>query len=356
MKNCKIAYFDCSSGIAGNMVLGALIDAGLSVDTLRKELKKLPITHYSLLTIKTKRSGVTCSLINIKLPKNEKPRYLKDILAIIKKSKLSKQVKTLSSRIFKRLAEAEAKVHGTSINKIHFHEVGATDAIIDIVGTAIGLEKLGIKKVYASPIPFGKGSIKHAHGKLPIPVPATAELTKNVPTYGTNIKGELVTPTGAAIITTIADSFGDMPRLKVEAIGHGAGSKTFPSLPSFLRIVIGQAELPTEKDAILQIEANIDDMDPKLYDQAIKKMMQAGALDASVHLIRMKKKRGAVKLEVLCKPEDKDKILDVIFSVTTTIGTRVYLVKREKLRREIKKKKKISYLGSEIKRVKPERV
>ncbi|HVN66993.1 MAG TPA: nickel pincer cofactor biosynthesis protein LarC, partial [Candidatus Sulfotelmatobacter sp.] len=251
------------------------------------------------------------------------------------------------------LAEAEAKVHGIPVNKVHFHEVGAVDAIVDIVGACIGLEKLGIEKIYCSPLPNGKGRIVHAHGLLPNPAPATAELLKGIPTYSTGTKGELVTPTGAAIITTLAESFGDLPRLKVERIGYGAGSLDLPQ-PNLLRVFIGEAELPTERDAILQIETNIDDMDPKNYDRAIARLMKAGALDASVQPIRMKKQRAAVKLEVLCRPEDKDKVLDAVFTATTTIGARIFLVKREKLRREIRHGNKISYLGSQIKRIKPE--
>ncbi|MDD4178757.1 MAG: nickel pincer cofactor biosynthesis protein LarC [Candidatus Margulisbacteria bacterium] len=355
----RIAYFDAPSGLSGNMILGALIDAGLDESYLRKELLKLPTSNfkpqnkYQLITTKTKKQGLAGTYFNVFVKKEDKHRSLANILLIIKKSKLSRSVKSKSSTIFKRLAAAEAKVHGISVNKVHFHEVGAIDAIIDIVGACIGFEKLEIEKVYCSPLPNGKGKIVHAHGLLPNPAPAAAELLKGVPTYSAGIKGELVTPTGAAIITTVAESFGDLPRLKVEEIGYGAGSIDLP-IPNLLRVFIGEAELPTEHDAILQIETNIDDMEPKRYDRAIAKIMKAGALDASVQPIRMKKQREAVKLEVQCRPEDKGKILNAVFTETTTIGTRIFLVKREKLRREIRQGKKISYLGSEIKRVKPE--
>ncbi len=350
----KIAYFDCSSGIAGNMILGSLIDAGLDPTYLKKELKKLCISYYALRITKIKRGRINGTLLDVKIKKKQKPRHLKDILYIIDKSKLSQKVKNLSAKIFKKLARAEAKVHGESINKVHFHEVGAVDAIIDIVGTAIGLEKLEIKKVYCSPIPHGKGKIKHVHGLLPIPAPATAEILKGIPTYGVNVQGELVTPTGAAIMSTITENFVDPPRMIVESIGCGAGSLTFPSLSNLLKIFIGEAKIPTQRDAILQIEANIDDMDPKNYDKAITKIMKAGALDASIHPIRMKKKRSAIKLEILCLPQDKDKLLAVIFSDTTTIGVRVYLVAREKLRRKIVKGMKHSYLGKQLVRTKKE--
>jgi hypothetical protein len=277
------------------------------------------------------------------------------------------------------LAEAEATVHGVSINKIHFHEVGAVDAIIDIVGACIGFEKLGIEKIYCSPLPNGKGKIVHAHGLLPNPAPAAAYLLKGVPIYGTGIKGELVTPTGAAIITTLASGFGDLPRLKVETIGYGAGSIDLPS-PNLLRVFIGVAEIPTERDAVLLIETNIDDLDPKLYQQAIDKIMLAGALDAYITPILMKKKRQAVLLSVLTETEKKAVILEEIFNQTTTLGCRVYshtkksnrlrrsfgvgiyLVNREKLTRKFIKVKtkygkatvKLGFLGGKLKVIAPE--
>jgi pyridinium-3,5-bisthiocarboxylic acid mononucleotide nickel chelatase len=355
----RIAYFDAPSGLSGNMILGALLDAGLEPAYLYRELRKLQMTNHKLQTnyelqiTKTKKCGLAGTYFNVAVKESEHHRSLSDILKIIKQSKLSKNVKALSSKIFRRLAEAEAKVHGVTINKVHFHEVGAVDAIIDIVGACLGLEKLGIERIFCSPLPNGKGKIVHAHGLLPNPAPATAELLKGVPTYGAGIKGELVTPTGAAIMTTLAESFGDLPRLEVSSIGYGAGSIDLP-IPNLLRVFIGEAQLPAEHDAILEIETNIDDMDPKLYDRAIAKLMKAGALDASVQPIRMKKQREAAKLQILGKPEDKDKLLETLFSETTTIGARVYLVRREKLKRVIRAGHKISYLGSQVKTIKPE--
>jgi len=300
--------------------------------------------------------------VNVKIYHEHHHRNFKDILTIINKSKLSKKVKVLSIKIFKRLAEAEAKVHGVSVNKVYFHEVGAVDAIIDIVGTAIGLEKLGIERVYCSPIPYGHGTIKHAHGILPIPAPATAELLKGIPTYQVNVKAELTTPTGAAIISTIANDFIDAPRIKVEKIGAGAGSLVFPHLPNILRVFIGEAQIPAEKDVILQIEANIDDMHPQRYNSAIAKIMRARALDAYITPILMKKKRQAITLTVLCAPEERDTVLQKIFEQTTTLGVRVYLVPREKLTKKFiavqtkygKAQVKLGYLGQEIKTIAPE--
>ncbi|MEE8637818.1 MAG: nickel pincer cofactor biosynthesis protein LarC, partial [Candidatus Margulisiibacteriota bacterium] len=264
----KIAYFDCSSGIAGNMILGALINAGLKPKYLKSELSKLGVRNWKLEIIKTKRQGIQGTHVEVKIKGKEKPRRLNEILTIIKKSKLSKNVKNLSSRIFQRLAEAESKVHGEPVGYVHLHEVGAIDAMLDIIGTAIGIEKLGIQKVYCSPLPHGRGSIKHKHGILPNPAPATVELLKGIPTYGTNIKGELVTPTGAAIISTLAKGFGDLPRMEVKDIGYGAGSLNL-SIPNLLRLFVGEAQLPSEKDAILQIETNLDDMHPKHFNKVI---------------------------------------------------------------------------------------
>ncbi|MCX5751821.1 MAG: nickel pincer cofactor biosynthesis protein LarC [Candidatus Saganbacteria bacterium] len=363
----KSAYFDCQAGIAGNMILGALIDTGLSIQKLTTELNKLPITknqlpnNYQLSITKIRQNNITGTLAEVKIKGKEPHRNLKDIVIIINKSELSKAIKQRSIAIFKKLAEAEAKVHGVSIDNIHFHEVGAVDAIIDIVGTVIALDLLGIEEVYSSAIPNGKGWIKHAHGMLPIPAPATAELLKGIPTYQTNIEGELVTPTGAAIITSICDSFEEMPRIKVQAIGYGQGTKDY-GIPNFLRVVIGEIDSTYQEDAILQIETNIDDMDPEKYHQIIKKLMKAGVLDVSIAPILMKKRREAQNLIVLCNLEDKQAILDTLFTFTSTIGVRIYLVKREKLPRRIVKVKtkwgtvrvKVSFAGKTVNNIMPE--
>jgi len=372
----RIAYFDCPSGISGNMILGALLDAGLESVYLKNQIGNLRMNFaVSNPKEKSKRGnrnvqsqvserhwgGIKGTYFNIRVKEAPQHRNLADILKIINKSKLSKQVKTLSSRIFRRLAEAEARVHGIPINKVHFHEVGAIDAIIDIVGACIGIEKLGIEKIYCSPLPHGKGKIITSHGFLPNPAPATAELLKGVPTYGTEIKAELVTPTGAAIISTLAESFSNQPRMEVSAIGYGAGSLDLP-IPNLLRIFIGEAQLPTRKDAVLQIETNIDDMNPKLYSKAIRALMKAGALDAYIIPILMKKERRAINLVTLTQPENREKVLRELFRQTTTFGARIYLAPREKLTRKIAKVKtkygqaavKIGQLGKEIKTVSPE--
>ncbi|MFA5034170.1 MAG: nickel pincer cofactor biosynthesis protein LarC [Candidatus Margulisiibacteriota bacterium] len=333
----RLAYFDCSSGLAGNMVLGALLDAGLDKNQLINQLGNLRFAASKLQIKKTKKHAIKGTYFEV-MSVEQPHRGLTDILRLINKSKLSKTVKTLSAKIFRRLAEAEAKVHGLPINKVHFHEVGAVDAIIDIVGTAIAIEKLGIEAIYASPIPHGQGFIKHAHGILPNPAPATAELLKGIPTYGIDVKGEIVTPTGAAIISTLASSFGPSPKMAVEQIGNGAGGKPFPTL-GMLRVFIGEAKLPTENETILQLETNIDDMEVETLNKAIAALMKAGALDAFIEPILMKKERAANKLTVLCRLEDKDQLLEMVYKLTTTLGVRVFLASREVLRRKFVKVK-----------------
>ncbi len=355
----NIAYFDCSSGISGNMIIGALLDAGLDRRYFESELQKLQITNHKPQTIpklqikKTKKHGIKGTYFDVMVKGSRNHRNLAEILRIINKSRLSKPVRKLSSEIFRQLAEAESKVHGIPINKVHFHEIGAADTIIDIVGTLIGLEYFKIDEVYSSPINVGSGKVKTAHGVLPIPAPATAQLLKGIPIYDSGIKRELTTPTGAAIIKTLAKSFGPLPRIRVSKIGSGAGSYNLPEQPNLLRIIMGEKEIQSERDTILQLEANIDDMDPKFYDRAIAALMKAGALDAYVQPIRMKKQRNAVQLVVLGKLNDKDRLMDTIFTQTTTFGIRVFMVGREKLNKSIVRtgqvRVKIGKLGGEIK-------
>ena len=348
----KIVYFDCPSGISGNMIVGALLGAGLPLEYLKKELKKLPasrqggrITNYEL---RTKED-----YFNVKVDGTQPFRNLNAVKKIINMSGLSRRIKQKSLEIFTNLAEAEAKVHGIPVNKVHFHEIGAVDTIIDIVGSVIGFEYLGIKEIYCSPINVGSGMVKTAHGMLSVPAPATAELLKGVPIYDSGIKKELATPTGAAIIKTLANSFGPLPRMIVSAIGYGSGSYDLKVQPNVLRLIIGEKDIQSERDAVLQLEANIDDMEPKFYDKAINAIMKAGALDAYLEPIRMKKQRNAVKLTVLCDLNDKDKLIDAVFSETTTFGIRIFMVEREKLKKSIVRTKygriKVGKLGEKIK-------
>ncbi len=344
------AFFDCQSGIAGDMIVGALINAGLPPSYLKKELSKLRISHYALRLAAIKSHHIKATKISVVFKKEKIRRNLKDILNIINKSKLKRRIKQLSSKIFKRLAEAEAKVHGMPVNQVHFHEVGAVDAIVDIVGASIGFDYFDIEDAFCSPINTG------------ILAPATIELLKGIPIYDSGIKKELATPTGAAIMSTLVKSPGPFPRIKVLNGGFGAGSYNLKTQPNFLRLIIGEKELQTEKDAVLLIEANIDDMNPKLYDKTIAALIKNGALDAWVEPIRMKKQRNAVKFCALSRIELKDKIVQAIFEHTTSLGLRIFLVQREKARRFFKTiktkygkiKLKIGKLGGNTTNVAPE--
>jgi len=359
----KIAYFDCFSGISGDMILGALVDAGLDIDYLKKEFEKLNISGYDITTRKVEKNHICGTKVDITVKEKQRHRNLENINKIIDESTLDVEVKRLSKRIFLKLAEAESKVHGVDIDKIHFHEVGAIDSILDVVGTLIGLEKLNVKKIYSSHLPVGRGFVKCAHGVIPLPAPATAELIKGVPVYSRNVDGELVTPTGAAIITTLAEDFGKMPLMKIEKIGYGAGKSDFEQ-PNLLRVFIGELldESNCATDVTNVIETNIDDMNPECYGYLAQKLFKFGALDVFFTNIWMKKNRPAVKLSVICHPEKTERLTNIIFDETTTLGVRIYKTNRRKLHVEKKRIKtkygkvtvKIGKLNDKIKTVSPE--
>ncbi len=362
----KILYFDCQSGIAGNMILGALLDLGVSANYLKKELKKISLPAYKLIIKKADRNGLKATHMDVDVkPCHGKTHHgatLSSITKLISKSKLDKEIKKKAIEIYKKLIAAEAEVHGKTMDTVHLHEVGATDAIIDIVGTLICLKKLEISEIYSSPINVGSGTIKHSHGILPVPAPATAELLKGIPFYGSSVKKELATPTGVVLIKSLAKSFGEIPRIILEKVGAGAGRHIIPNLPNALRIYLGEKELQTETDTVLQIETNIDDMNPKHYNKAIKAIMKAGALDAWIEPILMKKKRKATKLTALCEIFHKQAVLGALFKETTSLGVRTFLVKREKLKRKFITKKskygkykvKLGILGNKVITAAPE--
>ncbi len=328
-----IAYFDCFSGISGNMILGALVDAGLSVDFLKKELKKIDLENYSIKVKKVTRGHLSGTYLDV-VTRDVKRRKLKDITGSINKSGLSSDVRKKSIGIFNRIAEAESRVHGVPKDRLHFHEIGDLDSIVDIAGAVIGLKKLGIKEVYASCVHTGKGFVKTRGGILPVPAPATAELLKGVPVYGGDIKSELVTPTGAAIITSFTGRFGEMPSMEYEAIGYGAGSKKL-SIPNMLRVYIGKPVNAYAEDIIRVIETNIDDMNPQVYDYLMERLFGAGALDVFLTPAKMKKNRPGTVLTVLSGIENTDKMVSIIFRETTTLGVRSYEVNRKKLFRKV---------------------
>lgn len=337
----KTAYFDCFSGISGDMILGVLIDLGLDVSYLEKELKKLNISGYEIKVKQIEKNHIVGTDVDIVVKEKQKHRSLKDIYNIIENSRLDKEIKELSKGIFQRLAEAESKVHNLEIDKVHFHEVGAIDSIIDIVGAVIGIKKLQIKNVFCSHLPLGTGFVSCSHGMIPIPSPATVEILKDIPVYSTNIKHEMVTPTGAAIITTFTKHFGDMPLMKLNKVGYGVG-KTDMKHPNLLRVFVGDLQQGYNVDVTTMIETNIDDMSPEIYGYLVQKLFDNGALDVFFTHIQMKKNRPGVKLSVISSMENVDKLIDIIFTETSTFGVRLYETKRIKLSIE-KRKIKIKY-------------
>ncbi len=333
----NLAYFDCFSGISGDMTLGALIDAGCDVVHLREELQALQVPGWELACEKVWKNGMAATFAKVKTEDQKKHRSLSDILEILEKSQLARQVRDRASAIFQKLGEAEARVHDVPLEKIHFHEVGAVDAIVDIVGACIGFQALRIDKFGCSPLNVGGGTAKMAHGVLPVPAPATANLLQGKPTYSNGVQRELVTPTGAAIVATLCDLFGPQPPMTVSAIGYGAGSADLEGQPNVLRIMIGESAekaVPGYDEEISVIEANLDDMNPQIYGYFLEKALAAGALDVYTTPVQMKKNRPGTLLTVLCKPQDANALTSMIFAETTTFGVRTTRAQRRVLPRE----------------------
>ncbi|RMD85731.1 MAG: nickel pincer cofactor biosynthesis protein LarC [Calditrichaeota bacterium] len=359
----KIAYFDCFSGISGDMIIGALLDAGAEFHRLKAELAKLPLSDYELHTQKISKQHITATKFDVVDKGQTAYRHLKDLNAIVEDSNLPEEIQKRAKNIFLRIAQAEARIHGQPIEKIHFHEIGAVDTIVDVVGALICLKLLKIDKVFCSKINVGSGFVEFSHGKFPVPAPATAELLKGVPIYSSDIQMELTTPTGAAIITEIASGFGELPVMVPETIGYGAGERDL-SQPNVLRVFVGHQEISSDldQDRIVIMETNIDDMNPQWYDTVMEKLLQQGALDVYLTSVLMKKGRPAIKLTVLARIGDEGKLARLIFQETTSIGIRMREEMRKKLHREIKEvntqfgkvKFKIARLGDEIINATPE--
>jgi len=331
----ETAYFDCISGISGDMVLAAFIDMGMDVDYLNCELKKLDIGDFSLDLRKIKRSDISATQLKVKSAESKHNRNYAIIEEIINGCSLSENIKEVSKRIFYRLAEAESKVHNKPIDGVHFHEVGAVDSIIDIVGSIICIDYFGIKKIFSSPVKLGSGFVKSSHGLLPIPAPATVELVKGYPVIKTNIKGELTTPTGAAILTTISEGVCDNLNIILQNSGYGAGSKEIEEIPNFLRILIGKTESKFQYDEVLLVESNIDDLNPEVYPYIVEKLFKNDVLDVYITPVIMKKGRPGNIISVLCEKKNFKEVVEIIFNETTTIGLRVSDIKRLKLKREL---------------------
>jgi uncharacterized protein (TIGR00299 family) protein len=333
----KLAYFDCFSGISGDMTLGALVDAGCVVEELREGLRALRVPGWDLTARKVWKNGMAATYVKVVTEDQAKHRSLSVILEILQKSQLQPVVRDRAAAVFQKLGEAEARVHDVPLEKIHFHEVGAVDAIVDIVGACIGFHAMGIEKFACSALNVGSGTAKMAHGVLPVPAPATANLLRGKPTYSNGVQQELVTPTGAAIVATLCDSFGPQPPMSVSAIGYGAGTADLPGQPNVVRIMIGEAAEKTADgfdEEISVIEANLDDMNPQIYGYFLEKALAARALDVYTTPVQMKKNRPGTLLTVLCRPQDTDELMALIFAETTTFGARTYRAQRRVLPRE----------------------
>jgi len=332
----KIVYYDCFAGISGDMNLAAMIDLGVDADYLRSELSKLPITGYTLKVTKDQRHGISGTKVEVELDREEKHshRDLSDIESIIDKSSLNKSIKKTSKEIFRRLAEAEAKVHKKKIEDIHFHEVGAVDAIVDIVGAAICYENLKPDRVMASTIELGGGFARCSHGNMPVPAPATVEILKGIPVRKGSATFETTTPTGAAIISTLAKDFRDQASITIDRVGYGIGHKESDEIPNVLRVFLG--EITEEKGLSAEIlhECNIDDMNPEWYDHLMEELFRAGAKEVFFTPVIMKKNRPAVKISVLASPDLSEAIKSMIYSNTTTLGIRSYSVTKDALERK----------------------
>jgi uncharacterized protein (TIGR00299 family) protein len=359
----KVAYFDCFSGISGNMILGALIDLGIDAEDLDHELGKLPL-QYRLEVKRVEKRGISAIHVDVLTQEVESKRTLKDALAIIEQSKLDDDIKRQSKQIFTRLGEAEAKVHNQALNEVHFHEIGAVDTFIDIVGAVIGMKMMGIEMIYCSPINVGRGYVKCAHGVLPVPAPVTVELLKGAPVYNNDIEGELTTPTGAAIITSIAADFGDLPPLTIENTGYGAGSMEL-EIPNLMRLWVGETEKQSGdyiNETVTVIETTIDDMNPQLYDHIMERLLHAGALDVFLTPVQMKKNRPGIVLSIITSSELVENLLGILFEESTTLGVRVSETRRLSLPRSIHSVKtkfgeiriKVAHKGDIIVNVAPE--
>jgi uncharacterized protein (TIGR00299 family) protein len=329
----RICYLDCFSGISGDMLLGALVDAGVDAGALRAEFAKLGLEGVELEFEKTLRSSISGTNLTVKVAHDHSHRSLSKIEQIISTSGLRDVVKQRAIRIFRRLGEVEAAIHNVPVEKVHFHEVGAWDSIADIVGACIAFDLLGIEKIYCSALNLGSGTVKAAHGVMPVPAPATAALVAEVPTYSEGPEVELTTPTGAAIATTLAERFGAMPPMRISATGYGAGDKDFPRRPNLLRVLIGEMTGAMEATEVYVIEANVDDMSPQVAGYVRERLLEAGALDATFAPVFMKKDRPGFTVAVLAKAEDRERLAELMFEETTTLGLRMYRAERRVLER-----------------------
>jgi len=361
----RVAYFDCPSGAAGDMIMASLVDAGVPLERLRVELGKLALTGWELVAREVMKGDFRATKVDVEIDKREHRhhRSLGDILEILERSTFEAGVRERATRIFTRLADAEARVHGASRESVQFHDVGAVDAIVDVTGGVIALDLAGAQAVHVSALPVGGGTARGPHGRIPVPAPGTVELLRGFPVVDTGVKAELVTPTGAAILTTLAASAGRMPAMTVESVGYGAGTMDFPGVPNVLRCFLGRtADAGAADETVLQVETTIDDMSPQLYETLIERVFEAGALDVFLQPVIMKRGRPGVVVTALCAPDRVGDLSRALFEETTTIGVRWSEWHRARLQREMIEVTtaygvipfKVSRLGGRIVTVTPE--
>jgi uncharacterized protein (TIGR00299 family) protein len=333
----KVAYFDCPSGAAGDMIMASLLDAGVSRARLEDELGKLRLPGWRLAVREVMKGDFRATKVDVEIDREaHHHRSLNDILEILERSGLEASVRERAARIFTRLADAEARVHGTDRESVRFHDVGAVDAIVDVTGSVLALDLAGAQEVHVSALPIGGGLVGGPHGRIPVPGPGTAELLRGFPIVDTGVRAELVTPTGAAILTTLAASAGRMPALTVEAVGYGAGTKDLPGTPNVLRCFLGRTvDGAAADETVLQVETTIDDMSPQLYETLIERVFEAGALDVFLQPVIMKRGRPGVVVTALCMPERVGDLSRALFEESTTIGVRWSEWRRARLRREM---------------------
>ncbi|RKY84041.1 nickel pincer cofactor biosynthesis protein LarC [candidate division KSB1 bacterium] len=328
----KIAYFDCFSGASGDMILGCLIDLGVDEQFIEKKVKETGIDNFRLKKYIVNKNILEATKVDVIVKKYDKPRNIKDIQQLVNKGSFSERSRDSILKIFRRIAESESRVHGIPVEKVHFHEVGAVDSVVDVIGAVIGFEYLGIEKFYSSSITLGSGRVKCSHGIIPVPSPATLELIKGFPVTKREIQCELCTPTGAAIITSLAEYREFFPDFLIENIGYGAGTKNIKEFPNVLRIIIGKEVQRYQEDKVILIETNIDDMTPEIYTYIMEKLFESNAIDVYITPVIMKKGRPGNVLSVITDIENMENILNIIFKESSTLGVRIKEVRRKKLK------------------------
>lgn len=340
----KILYFDCFAGAAGDMILGALLDAGLPFEALREALGSLAVEGYDLAADRVLKAGLTATKFRVLEhagapagstpgPSGHAHYHLRDIRAAIERSALSAAGKARATRMFTRLGEAEAAIHGTTLERVHLHEVGALDSIIDIVGAVFALEWFGADRIVVSPMNTGSGMVKTAHGVFPVPAPATLRVLGDAPVYSNGTPLELLTPTGALVLTEYASSYGPVPAMRIARIGYGAGDRDLPDTPNVVRVLVGEADAAQSAMAVTVLSCEIDDMSPQLFGALMDRLYAAGALDVFYQPVQMKKNRPGTLMTVVCRPGDRVALSDLVFRETTTIGLRVQEMRRDCLDR-----------------------